>query len=86
VSRRLLIDVVCRNPVWNGTLSRVRDDGSWKVRVAERDGIRWRTIDRWSETFVCPDCKTDGYVEFADMFRANFKRRRRVRVPTRPPL
>jgi hypothetical protein len=84
MSRRLLIDVVCRNPDCGIVLAHELDDGSWKVRNAERIGHRWRTTTEWTEKFICPECKTEGYVEVADMIRANFKNRRRVRVPIRP--
>jgi hypothetical protein len=84
MSRRLVIDVVCRNPDCNSVLARELDDGTWKVRIAERDGHRWRTITDWNETFGCPDCKTTGAVDLMDMLNAGYKNRRRVRVPIRP--
>jgi hypothetical protein len=84
MSRRLLIDIVCRNPECDNVLARELEDGNWKVRRDERDGHRWRTVTEWKKKFVCPDCKTEGYVEGIDMFNAAFKNRRRVRVPIRP--
>jgi hypothetical protein len=82
MSRRLLIDVICAP--CRRVLARELEDGSWQVKIAERTGDRWQTISEWQERFVCPDCKTPGYVEVTDMIRAGFKNSRRVRVPIRP--
>lgn len=72
------IDIVCCTCDY--ALARESTDGSWQVKIRATNGDRWETVTEWRPRFVCPKCRTEGYVDVGDLIRAGTARKRRVRV------